>query len=663
MKHFLQILLFTIMLFSVEQATAQLFISNSGELYVSESDTLYSRSSVQVEGALTLNNNTAFVIDGDLINDGEMRFTDGTNKALFHIGSGNANSNAAQDLQFSTTESDSIPYIILNKISNTASISRGHVALLEQFKVESGNFDANSSIVDTPEVNTVSGLTFISPNESLTAVVEESIPGSISDVLVERYVPASNRAFRFLSSSVTTNGTISENLQEGGQVTTVGGVSNPRPGYGTHITGATSATGGFDVTNSGFASLYYWNNGSQTYSQSSGTTSESFSAGQPYSIFLRGDRSIDLTNDYVKGSTTLRTLGDMHIGDFSVSGLSSGIEDFNLIGNPYQAQVNIKSLLEANTTTGLNSNFIYLYDPSLSNNGVFVTVDISEETPSVVPATSEADEYLQPNKSFFIVTTAANPTMTFKEEFKKDQDQTVTTGVYSSNTNLAININLNNDDTNDLSDAVCVKYGDNFTNAVNDEDAIKLWNSSENLAIFNANEYLSVDKRDSNLDTDNTLLYITNYSDLNYHLDISVENIFNVDELFLIDHYLTTQTPLSEGQNLYNFNIDESIPTSFDPYRFEIGVINTLGSNDRDNFNIGIYPNPVDKFFTIEMLQTNDRILGVQVFSIDGKLVKNLEVEDFSNSINVFVESLQGGVYVVEVTTENTKHIQKIIKE
>jgi len=64
------------------------------------------------------------------------------------------------------------------------------------------------------------------------------------NVTIERYIPASNRSFRFLTPGVTTSTSIKQNWQENSNVTdpnaypnTTVGSNNPILGYGTHITG------------------------------------------------------------------------------------------------------------------------------------------------------------------------------------------------------------------------------------------------------------------------------------------------------------------------------------------------------------------------------------------------------------------------------------------
>jgi len=228
---------------------SQLYVSASTELFVEDDGILYTNEEFTNFGTVTLNNDSRFVFDGNFNNENVIHYENGLNKGILVIGSGDASRSSDNiTIQFHPTAIEEAPFIELNKTSaSTATITRGSMRLQETFTSTSGVLDANSSITDSPAPNTVTGLTFVS-DATNTAVVNESGGGSIQNVIVERFIPNNKRAFRALSSSVSTSGSISDNLMEGGQITTAGGMSNPRPGYGTHITGSATITDGFDLS-------------------------------------------------------------------------------------------------------------------------------------------------------------------------------------------------------------------------------------------------------------------------------------------------------------------------------------------------------------------------------------------------------------------------------
>ncbi|MBP6757209.1 MAG: hypothetical protein KA210_13785, partial [Bacteroidia bacterium] len=125
-------------------------------------------------------------------------------------------------------------------------------------------------------------------------------------VTAERYIPA-RRAYRFVSSPVTTTTTIKQNWQENAGATA---------GLGTHITGTGGATNGFDATEANNPSMYTFTGGA--WAAITNTNVNVLTAGTPYRLMVRGDRTTDLTtNTPTPTVTTLRATGTLKTGSFS----------------------------------------------------------------------------------------------------------------------------------------------------------------------------------------------------------------------------------------------------------------------------------------------------------------------------------------------------------
>ncbi|MFD2434667.1 hypothetical protein ACFSO9_14720 [Mesonia maritima] len=184
-------------------------------------------------------------------------------------------------------------------------------------------------------LNTNNNLTFGSSAEQ-TGTVGNLSNGTITgQVTVERFFSA-RRAFRFISSSVNSSESILENWQEGAETNT----ANPVPGYGTHITGSVSGANGFDATPSGNPSLFTYDNENQSWSSIPNTDNTFVSAGEAFRLMVRGDRSVDVTDNETTPTTTkIRTRGTLVSGNKVLSGLGTDAGDYNFIGNPYQAVV------------------------------------------------------------------------------------------------------------------------------------------------------------------------------------------------------------------------------------------------------------------------------------------------------------------------------------
>lgn len=88
-------------------------------------------------------------------------------------------------------------------------------------------------------------------------------------------------------------------------------------------------------------------------------------------------------------------------------------------------------------------------------------------------------------------------------------------------------------------------------------------------------------------------------------------------------------------------------------------IFGSLGTSKFEQELWTIFPNPSSDFVTIQ----GKNIRSLSIYSIDGKLVQNEEINNRENSI-ISIESLQSGVYVIELMGSNGEKIRKkLIKE
>lgn len=64
---------------------------------------------------------------------------------------------------------------------------------------------------------------------------------------------------------------------------------------------------------------------------------------------------------------------------------------------------------------------------------------------------------------------------------------------------------------------------------------------------------------------------------------------------------------------------------------------------------IKMYPNPVENFFTLELNSEIGDYTSVEIFSIDGKMLKKIENSGQNLKLDINIESLSSGIYVVKV--------------
>ncbi|MFD0931613.1 T9SS type A sorting domain-containing protein [Psychroflexus salinarum] len=491
---------------------------------------------------------------------------------------------------------------------------------------------------------------------------------------IERYIPKNNRAYRYLAPSVTTSlspkATINANWQEGQNNTQTGdgNNSNTLNGFGTHITGSTTGENGFDATLTGNPSMFEWNASNQQWNSIPNTDLKGFNVGEAYAILIRGSRETTLNSNTAVGpSTTLRTTGRLAVGSRSAPNLSSTVGEFSLIGNPYQAKVDMGTLLTSGNSAGLSSQYVYIYDPTLGSVGGYATVDLGDG--SATPVGSDANQFLDPNQAFFVETVSATstPIVFFRESYKStDVANNATFRTSGELTNLNINLYYDELETKSV-DAVKVKFREGGNNAKDTLDATKIWNYEESFAINRHPNYMSIETRDMPKAEDNVPLYFGNSTRSNYRLEIKPEN-FTGTKAYLYDRYLETSTELSSDVTTsVSFELDKSIPASRATDRFVIKFEEVSLSDDDFELNssIAVYPNPVrGESFSISHQQAfNGNEVSLKLFDLQGRLVLDQKIDN-APRVEVNVGSdLSAGVYILSLSDGKASQSVKLIVE
>lgn len=495
-------------------------------------------------------------------------------------------------------------------------------------------------------------------------------------VEIHRHIPA-RRAFRFLSSAVTTSGSMSDNWQEGGRITAIGGVSNLVPGFGTHITGVGD---GFDVQPSTNPSAFVFDNTAASWSAISNTT-DAIQAAKPYRINVRGDRSLDISsNTAVATPTILRTTGsvaNLITGTTNANAtLNAAAGAFSFVGNPYPAQVNLVNVVAA--STNINTGLAYIWDPNLGGaansnatstqlggRGGWVTVTLPAGTNG---QSSPQNQYLQPGQAVFLVTNAAGAASASFEETHKAVSQ-IQTAVFNVPSQINILVydapSFTSGDTPD--DGIVVRFSSEYSNEVDSFDAINFTNPDETLAINNNGNLLSLESRNFPEIDEEIQLSLTRYRTTDYVFDARITELYGVTA-YLVDNYLETFNELSNNEStLYSFSVNPSIPASIDANRFKI-VFDQETLTDEDNqfgSNFSLFPNPATSSFTIATRGIEGDKVSVSVANALGQVLFSKSLNVASNGlINVDVNSFATGVYVVTLQSSNgAKFISKLLKK
>jgi hypothetical protein len=464
-----------------------------------------------------------------------------------------------------------------------------------------------------------------------------------TNVQVERFIPA-RRAYRFLSPSVSSSTTIRQNWQEDG---------GSAAGFGTHITGATGATAGFDPTETNNSSLLLFTNGA--WVGATNTNVSLLTAGNAYCLMVRGDRTTDLTsNTPTASNTVLRAKGTLFTGNFSPV-LSAAASGYSFIGNPYQAPLDIKTALQA--STDVNKNVVYYWDPNINARGGYITRNLQTSLNNI---TSSVNDYVQPGQAFFVVnepTLTSTPALTFTENHKSVANAAA--GAFrNANTNeygtLRVNLQANTNNQWQTIDGALAIFNANFTWNVTSEDATKMTNLDEEVSFVQNNTNLAIALQNNPSATSELPVKIDKMRHTNYQWKFELDN-YDGATPYLFDTLNNSYTQINNG-TVMPFTADANTTN-----RFKIVFQNVALSNATFQNTLAIYPNPAKAGASFYV----DGITEATV-TVSNLLGQNVPVETKTqgNTLQVTPNtSLSQGVYLVNITTQGSTQQVKWIVE
>ncbi len=595
-------------------------VQNSNSILLSGSRTVPGTLTVATGNSLDINGNTLTVNTGF---SGNGNLKGSTSSGLITSGAGT--------VYFASSPYNQLKTLTVNSGGNLT--LGGNIASGDTLNVIPGNSSTGYGTVTVNGSLHTGNLLTLKSDVNGTAMVGVSNGNIYDTVMVERYFPAL-RAWRFVSVPFSsTNQSINTALQEGlvNNVLQCPSLYPGTPGYGTEISGGTPANG-FDVNNTGYASIKVYQNNAWVIPVSTTSNLVSTSSNNAYCLFVRGDRNVCLTYTAPANATTLRPRGiiNQHSngGDITVNFNNAIPGDFIFIGNPYASPVDVRAAVKTNNS-GISSDKFWVWNPTLGgangvggyaafSNGVQVPYDLNNDTTNY-----SANTILQSGESFMVqvsnTNTGGTGSLTFKETDKSAVEKT--TGVFglqaspkAGNTRYtppALYVNLL-DQSNVIMDGVGVSFGNKYSTYVDSLDAQKKWNEEiENMAIVKHDTTLAIEFRPVTRQPDTVFLrlYLRQHP---YTLQVFAKGVKEdlPVEAWLVDKYLGTQTQLDIYQaNLYSFTPNKD--TNSYRNRFMV-VYNRTGKQDQQHEKgikpsanavaksnlgkegeVGIYPNPV----------------------------------------------------------------------
>jgi hypothetical protein len=666
MKSILSTLVF---LFFVSASYCQLFNAAGNDIYISDGSLL---SSIEPE----IINNGEFIGDsGDGVdtNDGEVVL----NATISQTMSGPGN---YENLRIENT----VGVLVNHTDFNDPIDINGLLTVNGIFNAGTGNFVRLPCIF--PGINGRNAQVGVSS-------------GTISGITVQQCFPG-RRAFRFISSSTGGARTIHEEWQEGldEDGTSQGNNSyldNFRPNFGTHITGLGEVSGsghsstpgagdqfqGLDWQPSGNASMFRYNESATPQAwENVENTEVPLVAGEPFLINVRGSRAVDITSNISATSpTTLESTGDLETGPVTITPTVNASGDGVFVGNPYHS---IVDLTQVNIGAGYDG-FAYIFDPNLGGigdtntgsnlggRGGYVTINLSSGASNVVDQsvdvnTTNVNRYLQPYQAFFLITTTGTPGSITFNEADKAVDQPQTDVFNSSQSHIFVNLfdkeSFSNQSTAD--DGLVIYFSPNGNNSADNNDAQKFVNPDEMIARNENGNLISFENRAMPTEDDVLKLYTDQYRTTDYVLEIGVQ-FLEGNTVYLYDRYTETETLLEQNvSNFYNFSVNEANPESTATDRFKIVFsTTTMGTDDFGLEGISVYPNPASDILNIGLEQNIGRFDTVKMFDISGRLVINKSLSSQLQQVELDVNTLSSGVYVLQVSSDAEQLSTKVIVE
>jgi len=614
----------------------------SGNLYMDFGDGA-AAGQISVGGDVSIAGNVSLGdgSGGDLYVGGDWTRTSGTlnnnGRSVYFNGSGTQTINNAETFANLRVDKSSGGNLVLTgntTVTSTLTLTAANTATLV----------VNPGVVLTFATGQFNGDPVVLKSSAVGTAAIGNITGSLTgatNVTVERYIPA-QRKWRMLTAPLTgsSSNSIYANWQNGG---TEDG-----------STGAIfwSNTGGSGLYTGGIgASILSFNPNLSTQGGWEGVTSTqasgslfSSSANNSYIAFITGP--YNTSGSYISGTpaaTTLKATGSLRSGAVSFTGLTNG--KYHIVGNPYASAVNFNTI--GRTSAG---SFVYVWDPQIGTLGGYTPID------------NLAGEILESGQSFLVLAQGGNATISFAESDKSTN--TSNTMFRRQNTDPRFTVKLNKflNGTPKLFDRAWVDYQVDGSVEVNDKDAIKPSNFTENLSIVRNSTDLMVERRPNITanDTINLRLWRTTASQYQFELVPERMSLPVGTTAVLQDLYLGTETVLNmTDAQVFNFTVNQDAASTGNRFRivFRANTVTPV-TNLNGEKAFAVYPNPVSKGGVMQ-LEFRNRAAGtynIRIFDMAGAQVQQKNVRHAGGTAVQQIRlntNLTPGTYIAEVVSQN----------
>lgn len=429
---------------------------------------------------------------------------------------------------------------------------------------------------------------------------------------VERYI-SHRRRWQLLSVPALSTQTIREAWQDNGSTMVA-----PATGYGVQITGPGYNGGGNGLDAlSTLPSMKYQVGTSADYTAVTATNgSNLISNKKGFFLYAYGDRSAG-PGTAAGPATTLATTGKLFEGragsqqapDVFENATAEG--EFMSVGNPFASPVNFEDIYNLAGTNNIKPNF-YVWDPSQDGaegyaSGTYQT--IAGVTGNIVtpgggtiytPSNSDFSD-IQSGQAFFVESDAAGEMrVAFNESVKSSPYRLANRGANSARNPADIAMLSTFVYTRNNAKMIdgCRIVAENYADAIDKNDAGKMWNEGANFGTIRNGYSMSVEAR-SRFQLTDTVHYEMYYINPgSYQMVFAVQNLQTGNLLAeLVDRYTGTRQPVSlTDSSFINFDID-----------------NNSGSAAADRFYLVFKRAPVAPFRFVDVKVQRNADLSAQV--------------------------------------------------
>ncbi|MFC2188155.1 T9SS type A sorting domain-containing protein [Fulvivirgaceae bacterium LMO-SS25] len=346
-----------------------------------------------------------------------------------------------------------------------------------------------------------------------------------------------------------------------------------------------------------------------------------------------------------------------------------GVSDFNLVGNPFPAAINLQNI--GRTAQVGTSYWVWL--PRESNVGVSGRGGRYINT----PFTAGTDEAILPvGGAFFVRAGAAGQSLTIRETDKTNANEPLQSvagttlrrdadvkSLYGSNS-LQLSLSSSEDEW----DRVLVFFDESTTSTVEQTDGTKLVNPEVNLFTVSEDDFaLSIDSRPYQeaegveTNTNRIPLHILSPARA-YTLSLPDFDLEEGRTLRLYDRFTEEYITLQKGTT-YDFEVTDDPRTK--GHRFDIVMgIEVITSIHPSNHRFQAYllPNPAQEQVRIS-IQKPDNVgeTTVKIVSMTGVEVSNEKLTTDTSELDINLSQLSKGIYLVEITHGTERIVKRLI--